>query len=437
MRRITAPAVDTMPTGSVLWDTEVCGFGVRYRSRDRVYLVKTRINSRQRILTIGRHGRGSWGPESARREAIRLLGLIRDGKDPATDRDRAKAAPELTTLSERYVIEFATPHKKPRTVAEDRRLLKLHVLPALGHNKVREIGKPDVARFHAAMRATPVAANRALALLSSMLGWAEKVGERPDGTNPCRHVERYPEKPHERLLTAAELARLGDALERAAQPWTAASKAAWRLECVRQAAAMGTPGAAIEARMPVRDAAEDWRAITAYRLLMFTGARLSEILTLHWAWIDVTQGAARLPDSKTGAKNLYLPPGALAVLNALPRLAGNPHVLPGDRPGAHFIGIQKPWQRIRALAALPGVRIHDLRHAFASVAVAGGDSLFIVGKILGHRQASTTERYAHLAPDPAKAVADRTAERLADLLGAKSDDQTLDVIPHPATRGSP
>src|SRR6476469_7331186 len=146
MRRITAPAVDTMPSGSVLWDTEVRGFGVRYRSRDRVYLVKTRIHGRQRILTIGRHGRGSWGPESARREAIRLLGLIRDGKDPASDRDRAKVAPDLATLSERYVAEYANPHKKPRTVAEDRRLLKLHILPALGRNKVREIGKPDVAR---------------------------------------------------------------------------------------------------------------------------------------------------------------------------------------------------------------------------------------------------------------------------------------------------
>jgi integrase len=152
-------------------------------------------------------------------------------------------------------------------------------------------------------------------------------------------------------------------------------------------------------------------------LLIFTGARLSEILTLRWAWIDLTQGVARLPDSKTGAKNLYLPPGALAVLAALPHMVGNPYVLAGDRPGGHFVGIQKPWQRVRALAGLSDLRIHDMRHAFASAAVAGGDSLFIVGKLLGHRQSSTTERYAHLAPDPARAVADRTAKRLADLMG--------------------
>jgi integrase len=168
--------------------------------------------------------------------------------------------------------------------------------------------------------------------------------------------------------------------------------------------------------MPRRDTAEDWRAIAAFRLLLFTGARLSEILTLRWQWIDEAAGVARLPDSKTGAKNLYLPPGAAAVLAALPRVAGDAHVLPGARAGFAFVGIQKPWQRVRALAALPDVHIHDLRHAFASTAVAAGDSLFIVGKLLGHRQASTTERYSHLAPDPAAAVAARTADRLAAMM---------------------
>jgi integrase len=186
--------------------------------------------------------------------------------------------------------------------------------------------------------------------------------------------------------------------------------------------------------MPRRGTGEDWRAIAAFRLLIFTGARLNEILSLRWDWIDVAQGTARLPDSKTGAKNLYLPPGAVAVLETLPRMAGNPHVLPGERVGAHFVGIQKPWQRVRALAGLPDLRLHDLRHAFASVAVASGDSLFIVGKILGHRQASTTERYAHLAPDPAKTVADRTAARLADLLRPKAPSEADNVIRHFAIR---
>jgi integrase len=262
-----------------------------------------------------------------------------------------------------------------------------------------------------------------------MLGWAEKVGERPDGTNPCRHVERYPEKARERLLTPAELARLGEALDRAAVGWTAEAKSEWRRACAAQAEADGTAVAErtlwVAARQPRRDSAEDWRATAAFRLLIFTGARLSEILTLRWEWIDAAAGVARLPDSKTGAKNLYLPPGALAVLDLLPRMSSNPHVLPGDRPGASFVGIQKPWQRVRSLAGLPELRLHDLRHAFASAAVAAGDSLYIVGKLLGHRQASTTERYSHLAPDPAKAVAERTAERLRAMLAGASDGAVL------------
>jgi integrase len=419
-KRLTSASVEAMRPGEVAWDRDVRGFGVRCRARDRVYLVKTRIAGRQRVLTIGRHGRGAWGAESARREAQRLLGLIRDGKDPATERDEAKAAPSLADLARRYLAEYAEPHKKPRTRAEDARLLRLHILPALGERKARDIGKADAARFHAAMRATPIAANRALALLSGMMGWAEKVGERPDRSNPCRHVERFPEKPRERLLTAPELARLGEALDHAAEGWTADAKAAWRENCTAQAEAEGIAAAGraswIANRHPRRDGAEDWRAIAALRLLIFTGARLSEILTLRWTWIDAAAGVARLPDSKTGAKNLYLPPGALTVLGTLLRFDGNPHVLPGDRPGACFVGIQKPWQRVRTLAGLEDVRIHDLRHAFASTGVAAGDSLFIVGRLLGHRQASTTERYSHLAPDPARAVADRTGERLRAML---------------------
>lgn len=288
----------------------------------------------QRILTIGRHGRGAWGPESARREAVRLLGLIRDGKDPATERDTAKAAPDLKTFADRYLTEHARPHNKPRTIAESERTLKLHILPSLGDRKLRDIGKQEVARLHAGMRETPVAANRAVALLSWMLGWAESVGPRPDSSNPCRHIGRYPEKPVERLLSAAELARLGDALERATQSWTDESRAAWRQECAQQAEALGIPKAKqavwVELRMPRRDTAEDWRAIAAFRLLIFTGARESEILTLQWEWIAAMRDATPLPDSKTGPKNLYLTPGVLAVLAELPRMAVNPNELPGD-----------------------------------------------------------------------------------------------------------
>ena len=402
--RITAAVVEHLAAGSTVWDTEVRGYGVRRQARDPVYVVKTRIGTAQRFLTIGRHG-APWrdgerlGPASARREAQRLLGLIRDGRDPALERDETKASPKLRDLATRYMAEYAEPHKKPRTRAEDARLLKLHILPSLGEAKAREIGRAEVARFHSGLRETPVAANRALALLSAIMGWAETIGERGDNTNPCRNIARFPERPRERMLSAEELARLGAALDRAERGWPEADLAVLP-----------------RADRPSRVTPEDWRAIAAFRLLIFTGARLSEVLTLKWEWIDLAMGTARLPDSKTGAKTIPLPPPALAVLAVLPRLAGSPHVLPGERPGRAFNGIQKPWQRVRGIARLADVRLHDLRHAFASVAVAGGESLYVVGKVLGHRQADTTSRYAHLAQDPVKAAADRTAARLAEML---------------------
>jgi integrase len=435
-KRIDAELVSAMKPGETVFDDTVRGFMVRHRGGGARYAVKTLIKGRQTILSIGRHGPGAWSAERARREAVRLLGLIRDGKDVARERADEKAAPLFADFAARYLAEYSEPMKKPRTRVEDARLLRLHLLPAFGKTKVREITRSDVAKFHTSKRAIPVGANRALALLSSILGWAEKVGERPDMTNPCRHVERYPEKERERLLTPPELARLGDALLRASEPWTDTSKAAWREELARQAETDEVTQLArakwIAARMPRRDTAEDPRAVAALRLLAFTGARLSEVLTLQWAWIDDVRGLARLPDSKTGAKNLYLRPGALAVLAVLPRLSGNPHVLPGDRPASHFIGIQKPWQRVRALAGLMDVHIHDLRHAFASTAVAAGDSLFIVGKLLGHRQSSTTERYAHLAVDPARAAADRTGDRVRELMQAPAGGSNVVRLPRAA-----
>jgi integrase len=197
---------------------------------------------------------------------------------------------------------------------------------------------------------------------------------RPDGSNPCRHVEKFAERKRERVLSPAELGRLGDAL--------------------------GAFDGSIY-------------SVTAIKLLIFTGARLGEILGLQWQWIDFERGEARLPDSKTGAKTLHLPPPALAVLAALPRIEGNPHVIVGGVAGAALVNLEKPWRAIRKEAELEDVRLHDLRHAFASVAAASGMGLPIIGKMLGHTQAQTTQRYAHLASDPVKAAAATVAGKIA------------------------
>ncbi len=165
--------------------------------------------------------------------------------------------------------------------------------------------------------------------------------------------------------------------------------------------------------------------IAAIRLLLLTGARKSEILTLRWEHVDFERKCLRLPQSKTGAKVIPLGDPSLELLADLPHQDGNPYVICGDKPGQHFVGLTKAWERIRRRAELDSVRLHDLRHSFASVAVAGGDSLYLIGKVLGHKQARTTERYAHLADDPLRAVADRTAGQIAQTMNSGKTDNVV------------
>jgi integrase len=219
-----------------------------------------------------------------------------------------------------------------------------------------------------------------------MFNLAEQWSLRPDGSNPCRHVEKFTERKRERMLSPAELARLGDAL----------------------AAYDGSP-----------------YPVAAIKLLIFTGARLGEVRELQWDWIDLERGEASLPDSKSGAKILHLPPPALAVLTELPRLDGNPHVIAGAKPGAALVNLEKPWLTIRAAAGLDNVRLHDLRHAFASVAASSGMGLPIIGKMLGHTQAATTHRYAHLASDPVKAAAAVVAGKIAAAMAGSGKGAVL------------
>jgi integrase len=399
--KITKRSVDALrlPAGKkevVLCDTELARFGVRVqRGGTKAYIVKYRFgkgrDAPERKLTIGRHGQ-PWTADQARAEAKRLLGEVAHGIDPAGARAAAKAAPTVADLALRFLSEHVEAKRKPSTAKEYRRLLDNVIVPALGSRKVADVTRADIQRLHHNRRATPVEANRALALLSTLFTFAERLGERADGSNPCRHVERFPQKRHERFLSADEMGRLGDALS----------------------AYHGS-----------------LYAVAAVKLLVFSGARLGEILGLQWQWIDFERGEARLPDSKTGAKTLHLPPPALAVLAELPRIEDNRYVIVGGVTGAALVNLEKPWCAIRKAAGIEDVRLHDLRHSFASIAAAGGMGLPIIGKMLGHTQAQTTQRYAHLASDPVKAAAAAVAGKIVAAMGAgsgKGDESAAAVV---------
>ena len=389
---ITKRAVDAAKarkTDSYLWDRELSGFGLKVTPTGRkVYLVQYRVGGRKgrtRRVTIGQHGKLT--PTAARTEAKRLLGEIAAGRDPAAERDKAKAGRSLALVLGQFVAEHVRPKLKTSTAREYERTAKLYIVPRLGRRPIGELKRHDIAKLHHELRSTPYQANRTLALLSKFFGWAEKNGLRPDGSNPCRHVEKYREGRRERFLSQAELARLGDTLRDAEQN---KSCSLW--------------------------------VVAAVRLLTLTGARLNEILTLRWEHVSYEHERLMLPDSKTGRKAIHLNAPALALLQTIPRLEGNPYVICGEKVGRHLVNLEKPWRRIRGAAKLDEVRLHDLRHSFASVAASGGQSLVIIGKLLGHSQPSTTARYAHLADDPVKAASDLVGRHIAAAMeGARGE----------------
>lgn len=367
------------------WDETVSGFGMRvYPSGRKAFVVSYRNRGRKRIMVLGQFG--VLTVDQARKQALVTLAEVTRGVDPSGERQAGRAAPTVADLAKRYMSDHAIPKKKAKSVEEDRRMLAQKVLPVMGSQKVDAVLRDDIARLHASMGATPYAANRVLSLLKKAFNLAEAWGWRPDGTNPCRHVDRYKEKPRERFLTSAEMERVGQALDEAEE--------------------LGT---------------EPVKALAAIRLLALTGCRKSEVLTLQWSFVDFQRRLLFLPDSKTDGKVVPLGAAALAVLKRLERIPDNPYVLPGRDGKGHLVGLHRVWNRIRTAVGLDDVRLHDLRHSFASVAVSGGMGLPILGKILGHASPATTARYAHLATDPLLLAADQVSGKIAAGLHSEPD----------------
>ena len=386
--RISKRSVDAVKAGgtdAVYWDGELTGFGLRVRRSGRKsYVVQTRIAGKLCWFTIGPHG--PLNPDQARARALEILACAKKGIDPRDADARREAEPSMADLGRRFLEEYVPVHCKPSTREEYSRSVRLFVDPVIGALRVPEVQRKDIAALHHGLRDKPYQANRTLGVLSKMFSLAEVWGWRPDGSNPCRHVKRYKEHKRERFLSPEETERLGQVLRD------------------------------VEEEMP--------SAVAAFRLLLLTGSRMSEIRDLRWDYVK--DDCIELPDAKTGGRVVPLGPEARAVLSAIPRDEDNPWVIAGRLPGSHLTDLQRPWRRIRKQAGLEDVRIHDLRHSFASRALALGESLTMIGKLLGHTQVQTTARYAHLARDSIQTAAARITGSIGgNLLGGDEMKRAL------------
>lgn len=413
-KAITIDVVKRLGLGETVWDSRVVGFGVRrQKSESRTYIVKVRVKNQQRWFTIGRHG-APWTPDAARREALRMLGDVADGQDLGAIRDESKSAATVSQLCDMYLADaedgkvltkFGVP-KKPSTLSTDKGRILRHIKPLLGKRLVKDITSHDVKRFlndvaigktrtdvktgkhgRAIVRGGRGTATRTVGLLGGLFTYAIEMGLRTDEKNPVLGVKKFPDKMETRFLEPAEFTRIGEAMraldEEGVSPY----------------------------------------GLAGIRLLMLTGCRKSEILTLKWEHVDFENGCLRLPDSKTGSKVVLLGGPALDLLSSISHLEGNPYVLPSSRKDGHLVGLPKTWNTVRRRAGLEWATLHILRHSFASFGAGSGLGLPIIGHLLGHKDSSTTARYAKVAVDPAKVAANRISEGIAAAVDGTPRDE--------------
>jgi integrase len=403
--KLTKRGIDALKPASerfTAWDSDISGFGVRVApSGERVYFLKYRIGNFQRWFTIGRHG-SPWTPDSARKEAMRLLGDIARGADPADKRSADRKAISFSELCDLYLAEGVA-HKKASTLRSDRGRIALHLKPLLGKKPADAITRADIERLLNDVKngrtsaASPEkrlpgsiatggagVAAQCVALASTVLQFAADRQLRAD--NPARGVRKPPVRKMQRFLSGAELGKLADSLQDEAE----------------------TSG--------------NVYTIAAIRLLALTGCRRGEIVKLRWKCVDLNRRLLLLDDSKTREKVVYLSPPAVAILNSLPRIADNDFVIAGTIAGKPSAAIDKVWERVRSRAGLHDVRLHDLRHTFASVGVNASFGLPIIGRLLGHSQAATTQRYAHLDADPLRRAVDAIGATISAAMNRKSLD---------------
>ncbi len=357
------------------WDSELKGFGVIILpSGRRTYCVQYRNAARvKKMFKIGTHGQIT--TEEARSLAKKYLSRVVHGHDPAKVRKENRNLPTMNDLAHDYVLHHGE-KKRQKSLQEDQKLLKNIILPALGNEQIAHISRRDIETLHREHKKTPYQANRVLALLSKMFSLAIGWEWRED--NPTKGIERYPEEKRDRWLTEEELQVL------------------WK----------------------VLDEYPNQSAACIFKLLILTGARRGEVLQATWDQFDLEKGVWTKPSHLTKQKkkeHLPLSIEALEILESMKSQSSSPFLFPGKVEGKSIQEIKKAWDTIRKKSGFPDLRIHDLRHTHASHLVSSGLSLSIVGKLLGHTQASTTQRYAHLADEPLRQAAQLFGSRVKKL----------------------
>ena len=369
--RLTKRAVDALAVkekDAVFWDRDLAGFGVRVHATGRkVYVVQSRGPRGPVRVTLGRHGALSC--DEARKRAAPVIDRIRRGEEPLSGEE--KPAPTVADLAGRFMREYVASRCKPSTAPKYRSVLDNHILPALGSMNLGDVGKAEAAALQHALRATPGTANAAVDVLKRMFALAEAWELIPPGRNPCRRLRRYRTRKRERFLTPAEYRRLGRVLREDDTSWPP--------------------------------------AVAAIRILLLTGCRRDEVLSLRWDDVDRAAGELRLRDTKTGPRMVPL---TGPLLDALPPRGDGPWVFRAQRGGGRLTNLYHYWKPLRARAGLGDVRLHDLRHSYASRALALGENLPVIGALLGHGEVATTARYAHLMRDAERAAAARVGESI-------------------------
>lgn len=398
MPKFTQEFIDNLTTDrdQTFYDTVQVGFGIRVLPTGvKTYVAKATVAGLRRKVSIGNATTMSLA--KARRDARAALDAIRRGADPARDKADQRRALEygaitIADLADRWMTEVVKPKRKPRTIADYERILAKHILPVLGMVPVKALTWEQVNKFHGSMARIPRRANYVTSTLRAMLNFSERIGIRPPHSNPCKGVEFFRERARERFLSEAEIGAAAEAIETAE-----------------------------------REGVIGPHAAAGLRLALFTGARSGEIVAIKWEYIDWERRQARLPDTKTNTpRTIHLGDAAIEVLKTLPRIG--PFVIAGAKPGEAYKNLTRAWGTARAYAGLQDVRLHDLRHSYASLAAGRGVSLQMIGKLLGHKVAATTMRYAHLARDQVASVNDELGAAMQAAIAKKKAPAPTNVV---------